>query len=165
VCALDGFHVEIECARAGVCSDCSIPGIGKGTGLSITETCDIVFISTEILVLGGSRSNVRVWGECGVKARDLLKFEGAELLVDDLPYDLIRRHVCCSASKWKKLLHENSIRECESGVRCDFAHSQVLISKKLSGSGFSRTTEKRSKPILSMVLRLTGNWIQGRIGR
>lgn len=110
MCALNSLHVEVESARASVCSDCSIAGICKGAGLPIAETCNIVFVSAEILVLGGPRSNVRMRTEPVARARGLLEFEGAELLVDDLPYDLVGRHVRCSASEWKKLLHEDSIQ-------------------------------------------------------
>ena len=61
MCALDGLHVEVDCAGARVGTDGGIARVGQGAGLSIAETGDIVFVSTEILLLGGPESVSCEW--------------------------------------------------------------------------------------------------------
>lgn len=52
--ALNGFDAEVEDAGFGVGANCGVARVGKGTGLAIAETGDVVFIATEILFLGCS---------------------------------------------------------------------------------------------------------------
>ena len=54
VCALDGFHVEVEDARFGVRPDGGIAGVGEGAGLAVAEAGDVVFVAAEVLLFGGS---------------------------------------------------------------------------------------------------------------
>jgi len=54
VSALDRLHVEVKGSGVGVCADGSIAGICKGTGLSVAEASNIVFVSTKVLFLRGS---------------------------------------------------------------------------------------------------------------
>ena len=49
---LNGFHIKVENTCFGIGSDSSIAGVCKWAGLPVTKTCDIVFISAEILILG-----------------------------------------------------------------------------------------------------------------
>lgn len=58
MCALDGLHVEVESSGIWVGADGGIAGIGERAGLPVTETCDVVFIATEVLLLGGPESDV-----------------------------------------------------------------------------------------------------------
>lgn len=60
MCSLDCFHVEVEGAGNWVSADGGIARICKGTGLPVAEAGDVVFISAEVLALGGSRLNVRI---------------------------------------------------------------------------------------------------------
>ncbi len=73
VLAFDGFEVEVEGAGCGVGADGGVAGVGEGAGLSVglwrcqsagldvirvrripvAETGHIVFVSAEILLLGG----------------------------------------------------------------------------------------------------------------
>lgn len=52
MCALDGLHVEVEGAGLGVCADGGIAGVCERAGLSVAEAGDIVFVATEVLLLG-----------------------------------------------------------------------------------------------------------------
>ena len=62
--------------------------------MAVAEASDIVFVSAEVLLLGGSVQVILlVWLDFSVLGRgDILEFERAELLVYYLPYNLIRRH-------------------------------------------------------------------------
>ena len=82
MCSLDGLDVEVESLICGVGSDCGISGVGEGTALAIAETGDIVFVAAE-----GRFAGLLVSVVAGQ-----LKFEGAELLVDDVPHYLVGRH-------------------------------------------------------------------------
>jgi len=53
MCALDGFHVEVESPRRGR-PNSGISGVGERASLSTAETGDIVLIATEGLFFGGS---------------------------------------------------------------------------------------------------------------
>lgn len=88
VCALDGFHVKVEGAGFGVRADGSIAGVGEGAGLAVTEAGNIVLVAAEVLLLGGSGGGLVRWGAENERV-DVLKLEGAELLVDHLPDNLI----------------------------------------------------------------------------
>ena len=97
MCPLDGLHVEVQDAGLRVGADGGVAGVGEGAGLAVAEAGDIVFVSAEVLLLGGSvQVMLLVWLDfffgLGSEEGDVLELEGAELLVDNLPYDLIRRH-------------------------------------------------------------------------
>lgn len=59
--------------------------------MAVTKTGDIVLVSTKILLLGGSAkaANLANLDICLLGCEGLLEFEGAELLIDDLPHDLV----------------------------------------------------------------------------
>jgi len=71
VCALDGFHVEIETSSGGVLADGGIARISQRARLPIAETCDIVLVTAEGLIFRG------------------FELKGAELVVYDLPHNLV----------------------------------------------------------------------------
>ena len=52
--AFDGFHAEVEGACGGVGADRGVARVGERAGLAGAEAGDIVFISAERLVFGGS---------------------------------------------------------------------------------------------------------------
>ncbi len=52
--ALDGFHVEVEDAGLGRGADGGVAGVSERAGLPVAEAGDVVFISTEVFVFGGS---------------------------------------------------------------------------------------------------------------
>ena len=60
--------------------------------MSVAEARDIVFVAAEVLLLGGSGFWLvgLIVGNRGRK--DLLELERAELLIYDLPDDLVGRH-------------------------------------------------------------------------
>lgn len=72
VCALGGFHVEVEDAVFG--ADGGVAGVGEGAGRAVAKSGDVVFIAAKVLSLGS------------------LNLEGAELLVDDVPDNFVGRH-------------------------------------------------------------------------
>ena len=51
---LDGLHVEVDGPRFGIAADGRIAGVGEGAGLAVAETCDVVFVAAEVLLLGCS---------------------------------------------------------------------------------------------------------------
>lgn len=71
MCALDGFHVEVEGAGFGVGADGGITGVGEGAGLAVAEASDIVLVAAEVLLLGGSggKESVHVTDGCGTWGR------------------------------------------------------------------------------------------------
>ena len=90
---LDGLHVEVQHAGLGVGTDGGVAGVGQRAGLAVAEAGDIVFVSAKVLLLGGSvQVMLLVWLNFFSEEGDVLEFEGAELLIDNLPYDFIRRH-------------------------------------------------------------------------
>lgn len=62
--AFDGFHVEVEHPGFGRGADGGVAGVGERAGLSVAETCDVVFVSAEIFVFGRSVGgwSVEGWG-------------------------------------------------------------------------------------------------------
>lgn len=80
--SLDRLDVEIQSPSTGVGTNCGISRVGERTRLSIAQAGDIVLVATEGL-LGALL--------VAVIARQF-ELEGAELLVDDVPHDLVRRH-------------------------------------------------------------------------
>lgn len=74
MCSLNGLHVEVDGAVGGA-ADGGISAVGEGAGLPVAETCNIVLVAAEVLVLS------------------CFELEGAELLVDDLPDNLVGGHV------------------------------------------------------------------------
>ena len=71
-------------------TDGGIAGVGERTRLAIAEAGDIVLVTTEVLLFCGSVQCVRsVLVEHDRRGGNVLEFEGAELLVYDLPYDLV----------------------------------------------------------------------------
>lgn len=63
--------------------------------MAVAKTSDVVFIATEVFLLGGSFisrvSGIVFEGVLGLMRA--LEFEGAELLINDLPDYLVRSHV------------------------------------------------------------------------
>ena len=53
MCALDGLHIEVERSGPGVGAHGGIARICEGAGLTVAEAGDIVFVSAEVLLLGG----------------------------------------------------------------------------------------------------------------
>ena len=51
---LDGLHVEVQDAGLGVGADGGVAGVGQRAGLAVAEAGDVVFVSAEVLLLGGS---------------------------------------------------------------------------------------------------------------
>lgn len=51
--ALDGFHVEVEGTSVRIRANGRISRVCERARLAIAETSDIVFVSTEILLLCG----------------------------------------------------------------------------------------------------------------
>ena len=54
MCALDGFHVEVEGAGFGGGADGGIAGVCEGAGLAVAEAGDVVLVAAEVLLFGGS---------------------------------------------------------------------------------------------------------------
>ena len=54
MCPLDGLHVEVQHTSLRVGTDGGVAGVGEGAGLAVAEAGDIVFVSAEVLLLGGS---------------------------------------------------------------------------------------------------------------
>jgi hypothetical protein len=54
VCALDGFHVEIETPSGGVLADGGIARVSQRARLPVAETCDIILVTAEGLIFRGS---------------------------------------------------------------------------------------------------------------
>ena len=75
MCSLDSLEVEVKCTSFRVRSNCGVAGVGERAGLTATEAGHVVLVAAESLRFGVE-----------------FEFEGAKLLVDDLPYNLIRRH-------------------------------------------------------------------------
>lgn len=86
MCSLDRLHVEVESTGIWVRTDGRISTIGQGTTLSVAETGDIVFVAAEILLLRSS-SAVSLRNEHGGVC--ILDLEGAMVLIDNLPHNLV----------------------------------------------------------------------------
>lgn len=86
--SLNRLHVKVEGAGARMSADCGVSRICKWTRLSIAETSNIVFVAAEILLLCSSISY-----QLGIQLFPngfiVLELEGTELLIDDLPDNLI----------------------------------------------------------------------------
>ena len=62
--------------------------------MAVAKTGDVVLIATEVFLLGGSISRVSgIVFEGVLGLMRALEFEGAELLINDLPDYLVRSHV------------------------------------------------------------------------
>ena len=93
MCALDGLDVEVEDPGFGVGAHGSVAGVGKGAGLAAAEASDVVFVAAEGLFFGCSGFRLEMVDEvAGEKWESVLDLEGAELLADYLPDNLIRSH-------------------------------------------------------------------------
>ena len=59
--------------------------------MAIAKAGDVVLVSTKILLLGGSVKAIDLANSniCLLGLEGSLEFEGAELLIDDLPHDLV----------------------------------------------------------------------------
>ena len=75
--SFSSFHIQVE--NSILFPDCGIFG-EKGTGLTGTESCYIILISTETLCFC---SNTLVTEQ---EIRDVLYFERAKVVVYDIPY-------------------------------------------------------------------------------
>ena len=60
--------------------------------MSVAETSDVVFIAAEVLLFGCSEFWLVVGSIGGAIGEDILEFERAELLIDDLPDNLVGCH-------------------------------------------------------------------------
>lgn len=106
--SLDRLHVQVHGARLRVRPHRSVPGVGQRAGLPIAESADVVFIAAEVLAFGCPRlCDISIWmsfiADCltfcfrGGKLQERcwihsLELVGAELLVDNLPDNLVGRH-------------------------------------------------------------------------
>ena len=90
---LDGFDIEVEGAGGGVGADGSVARVGEGAGLTVAEAGDVELVPAEVLFFARSvrKTDRLTFYEIFVYrvGEVVLEFEGAELLVDDLPDDLI----------------------------------------------------------------------------
>jgi hypothetical protein len=89
--SFDGFQVEVQAAGCGVSSNSGVSRIGQRAATAVAESGDIVFISAEVLIFGGSVIQSAGPSKCA-RARYLLEFEAAVLIVYDLPHNLVRSH-------------------------------------------------------------------------
>lgn len=92
--AFDGLHVEINRPGFGIAADGGIAGVGEGAGLAVAEAGDVVFVAAEVLLFGCSvnRGRCQLYSRGQNKEETVLQLEGAELLIYDLPDNLIRGH-------------------------------------------------------------------------
>lgn len=97
--ALDRLDVQVQTAGARVGANGSIAGVGKRAGLAVAEACHVVFVAAEVGRLGGESIDDMSEGfasRLAIRRSVVLEFEGAELLVDDIPDNFIGRHCGCS---------------------------------------------------------------------
>ena len=93
---LDGLHVEVDGTSLGIAADGGIAGVGEGAGLAVAEASNIVFIAAEVLLFGCSVGRRDI--SCGHHYKsdegwgNTLELEGTELLINNLPDNLIRSH-------------------------------------------------------------------------
>ena len=98
--AFRALDIETQGLGCGVRPNGCIAGIGEWAGLTIAEAGHVVFVAAEGLIFlaePGMKSvlNERDWCACeqeGSIVESILEFEGAELLVDNLPHDFVGRH-------------------------------------------------------------------------
>lgn len=105
--SFDRLHVQVHDAGLRIRPHGSVPGVGQRAGLPIAETADIVFIAAEVLAFScpGScgistcvnSSDEILFFACGEfdehsLGLHSLELVGAELLVDNLPDNLVGRH-------------------------------------------------------------------------
>ena len=86
---LDRLHVEVEDAIFG--ANGGVTRVGEGARRAIAESGDVVFVAAEVLTFG---SPERTLGKkrSSRKGIDLLELKRTELLVDNLPDNLVGRH-------------------------------------------------------------------------